>query len=472
LPNWFFESSEFQAANYIWFMGVWKPSLASVAICQQHEGLNREFLKTLPDLADTDIIGSPYSIYEYTLNPVVAKTQETLRRLKTKLNKMGKKLILDFVPNHMSVDTIYLEKYPDLFLHKEDHESLCHNSFLYPKNGRIYFYGRDPYFDGWTDTVQWDFSHPEVLELHKEILMNLSEYCDGLRCDMAMLPLPDVFEKTHRKKAVDYWEPLINHIRSVYPHFIFIGEVYWNREYDLQTLGFDYTYDKVLYDRLSAKDPDALRYHLFAGLDYQNKSLRFLENHDEERAMQTFGEKSIYKFSLLSFLPGMVLYHQGQSEGRLKKVPVQLGRTPKEDRHKIIMQFYDRAFSQISNRSEEVHSFQVQIDSYEYDNFNPLICYGLYYFKQIPLLSGKAKVMHVEILAYNPESKQITGWMKLEENLRKFIHGVMPDTLEIRDITNGDVYQKLKTEIVTKGIYLNLGPENAHWFAMDSDLMK
>ena len=61
----------------------------------------------------------------------------------------------------------------------------------------------------------------------------------------------------------------------------YLAEVYWDREFQLQQQGFDFTYDKRLLDRLHHGDPDEARGHLQADPGYSAKLARFLENHDE-----------------------------------------------------------------------------------------------------------------------------------------------------------------------------------------------
>ncbi len=77
-------------------------------------------------------------------------------------------------------------------------------------------------------------------------------------------------------------------MRERVPGFCFMAEVYWDLEWTLQQQGFDYAYDKRLYDRLREGHARPVREHLLAGLDYQDKLARFLENHDEPRAAATF----------------------------------------------------------------------------------------------------------------------------------------------------------------------------------------
>src|SRR5512132_1770209 len=76
------------------------------------------------------------------------------------------------------------------------------------------------------------------------------------------------------------------------PGFLFMAEVYWDLEWTLQQQGFDYCYDKRLYDRLREGRARPIRDHLVAPLDYQDELARFLENHDEPRAAATFGLRS------------------------------------------------------------------------------------------------------------------------------------------------------------------------------------
>jgi hypothetical protein len=460
-PDWFFQSPEVLAADLVWFMGVWKSSPKSMEICKTHTGLRHEFQKCLPDLRENDILGSPYAIWEYSPNPIVAKGFEGLRKVKQQLNQMGKKLILDFVPNHMSVDTIYLEKHPEYFLQKKEGETVCQNSFYHAPTGKIFFHGRDPYFDGWTDTVQWDFSHPEVLQLHKEILLKIGSVCDGVRCDMAMLPLPDIFEHTHGKYALEYWKPLIESTKDKYNNFLFMGEVYWNREYELQQLGFDFTYDKTLYDRLKNRETFEIKSHLDATIEYQKKSIRFLENHDEERAYNTFQESSISLFALLSFLPGMILYYEGQSEGAIHKVPVQLGRAPQNDTNEIAIEFYKRAFQQIQKRkSKEYLYYNTSFNSYEAIGYNPLI------IKCISVSNSKDPNFSLEILFFNPEDRIISGWFRFDSSICKKLENVSKSELVFTDVVTGESYVFSRYEILEKGIYIKLPPFRSHWFVL------
>ncbi len=422
-----------------------------------HEGLGNEFRKTLSDLQSYDLIGSPYAIYDYKPNPMIAEHILELKQFRYKLNAIGKKLILDFVPNHMAVDSPLVKQYPDLFLYKkEEGAEVCKNSFLH-KNGRIYYYGRDPYYDGWTDTVQWDFSHPQTVKLHAKILSEIVDACDGLRCDMAMLPLEDVFERTHGIRALPYWKELIEGIKETRPDFLFIAEVYWNLEYDLQQLGFDYTYDKTLYDRLKNRDAEGVRLHLEAAEDYQNHSLRFLENHDEERAAETFGELANSNFALLCFLPGSILYHQGQREGKRIKIPVQLSRGPKETKDELTENFYDRAFEQIQkrrNKNLELEIFELKAYDVNYPLKDCIVRAVL-----------NKEDSYIEILILNSYKHEVIGALHLTESIRQMLIDSSLNELILKDILNGESLSREK-EVMLRGMFIRLETGKAHWFSI------
>ena len=85
-----------------------------------------------------------------------------------------------------------------------------------------------------------------------------------------------------------------------------MAEVYWDMEWTLQQQGFNYAYDKRLYDRLREGHARPVREHLLAEIGYQNKLARFLENHDECRAAATFEPAQHQAAAIITFLsPGL-----------------------------------------------------------------------------------------------------------------------------------------------------------------------
>ena len=149
---------------------------------------------------------------------------------------------------------------------------------------------------------------------------------------MAMLMMNKIFERTWgaragEKPASDYWERLIPAIKIQNPDFKFIAESYWDLEWDLQQQGFDFCYDKSLYDRMEHNNTENVRQHLLGEMSYQDKMIRFLENHDEPRAASIFNsQKEKMAAVIVSTLPGAKLLHEGQFEGFKTRVPVFLGR--------------------------------------------------------------------------------------------------------------------------------------------------
>jgi len=330
--------------DWIWFLSVWTTGELGRKVSLENPEWRHEFEQTLPDLKDEDIGGSGFAVADYHVHPGLGG-DEALQRLRARLNKRGLKLMLDFVPNHMGPDHHWLQEHPDYFVKgtEDDLRNAPQNyTRIQGKKGeRVIAYGRDPYFAGWPDTVQLDYSNPATADAMKQELIRIADQCDGVRCDMAMLILPDVFQRTWGRKAVPFWPGAIQAVRKRVPAFRFMAEVYWDMEWTLQQLGFDYAYDKRLYDRLREGNARAVREHFWAGLDYQDKLARFLENHDEPRAAATFEPAQHEAASVITFLsPGLRFFHQGQMEWRLKRISPHLIRGPQEPVHADLLRFH------------------------------------------------------------------------------------------------------------------------------------
>jgi hypothetical protein len=332
--------------DWIWLLSVWQTGPDARLVSRSHREWRHEFEETLPDLREEDIAGSGFAITSYTVHPNLGG-DAALARLRERLLGRGLKLMLDFVPNHMGLGHPWVEDHIEHFIQgtENDLTSAPHNYTRVKSRGgdRILAYGRDPYFSGWPDTLQLDYSNPKLQEAMIAELMRIAKQCDGVRCDMAMLVLPDVFERTWGRRAPLFWPKATTAVRERFQDFMFMAEVYWDLEWTLQQQGFNYTYDKRLYDRLRDGHVGPLRAHLCAAPDYQDKLARFLENHDEPRAAKIFPPEQYQAAAAVTFLtPGLRFFHQGQFEGRKKRISPHLIRGPIEPIDPAIRSFYEK----------------------------------------------------------------------------------------------------------------------------------
>ena len=329
--------------DWLWFLSVWCTGLRAQKISRENPEWRHDFKTTLTDLQEEDIAGSGFAIAGYHVHPDLGG-DEALKRLRERLQKRGLKLMLDFVPNHMGPDHPWVIDHPAYFVSATvndlEKEPLNYTR-IKDADDLILAYGRDPYFSGWPDTVQLDYSNPETVKAMSKELLRISGQCDGLRCDMAMLILPEIFEKTWGRSAQPFWALAIKKVREQHPEFCFMAEVYWDYEWTLQQQGFDYAYDKRLYDRLREGNAKPVREHFYAELKYQDKLARFLENHDEPRAAATFEQKDHEAAAVITFLsPGLRFFHQGQLTGRRKRISPHLVRAPQEAIDTKLQKFY------------------------------------------------------------------------------------------------------------------------------------
>jgi hypothetical protein len=319
----------------VWLMGVWRRSPVGISIALGNDGLVASFASALPDFTPEDVVGSPYCIREYVVDDHLGGPSG-LRTARSELARRGIGLVLDFVPNHVAPDHPWTVDHADRFVEGSQDDLTAQPDAFVMLGGRVLARGRDPYFPAWPDVVQLNAFAPNLRAAVVATLRDIADQCDAVRCDMAMLMMNDVFQRTWGDRAGprpddDYWPTVISAVRETHPDLRFIAEAYWDLEWALQQQGFDYCYDKRLYDRLLSSSPEEVRLHLLADAAYQDGLVRFVENHDEPRLASLVSvdrDKALTVAALTQ--TGARLVHHGQEEGRRVHLPVFLRRYPDE----------------------------------------------------------------------------------------------------------------------------------------------
>jgi hypothetical protein len=340
--------------NAVWLMGVWKRSPEGLRIAVSNPELDAGNRAALPDLRPEDVIGSPYCVRDYIVDERFGGPA-ALAAARAALAQRGVALILDYVPNHVAPDHAWTRERPECLLAGSDEELAEHPDAFIRTAGGIFANGRDPYFPPWPDVVQLNAYSPALREAVADTLLDVANQCDGLRCDMAMLMTNEVFGRTWGERAgsapaEDYWPELIARVKQAHPDLLFMAEAYWDMEWTLQQQGFELCYDKRLYDRLAHDPPESVRGHLQADSSYQERLIRFIENHDEPRAASVFNPAQDRAAAVvMSTLQGARLYYDGQFEGRRTHVPVFLRRAPDEPADPALRAFYERLLRAVAD---------------------------------------------------------------------------------------------------------------------------
>ena len=443
--------------DWIWFLSVWQTGPAAQAISRANPEWHREFEETLPDLKDKDIAGSGFAIQNYTVHRNLGG-DAALARLRKRLAKRGLKMMLDFVPNHMAPDHPWIKSHPEYFVAGTE-DALAREPQNYirvkrKKGNLILAYGRDPYFSGWPDTLQLDYSNPALQEAMINELLKISGQCDGVRCDMAMLVLPEVFERTWGHRPELFWPRAIKKVRDQHQDFCFMAEVYWDMEWPLQQQGFDYTYDKHLYDRLREGNARPVREHLHAALDYQTRLARFLENHDEPRACVSF-DASVHRAAavITYFIPGLRFFHQGQFEGRKKRISPHLVRAPEESPDKGIEEFYDRVLAILRKATVKSGQWQRLTCQPAWDGNGSWDAFIAHSWQG----SGNERMLIA--VNYAPHPSQCYVPLPFPE--------IRNRSVVLKDSLNPVSYIREGNELLERGLYLDLQPWSYHVFDLE-----
>ncbi|NJD57244.1 MAG: alpha-amylase [Nitrospirae bacterium] len=440
----------------IWFMGVWERSPAGIGVAMQNQGLLEDFRRALPDFSAEDNIGSPYCVRRYVVDDHLGGP-EGLAAARRILRERALGLILDFVPNHVAPDHPWVFDHPEYFIRGDKEDLRREPASFFEAGGNVFACGKDPYFPAWPDVLQLNAFEHGLRQAVIETVSSVAGQCDGIRCDMAMLMMNNIFERTWGARAGqkpdgDYWTTVIPAIKKEHPEFRFIAEAYWDKEWELQQQGFDFCYDKKLYDRLEHDNAESISLHLGADLGYQERMVRFIENHDEPRAAATFSsEKGRAAAVVAMTLTGARLLHEGQSQGRRVRLPVFLGRRPVEPVDQDLAAFYQRLLKGIDHDVFRNGQWSLCERSGWPDNQS--------YLNILSWCWSKDEERCLIIVNFSEGTVQAQVHVPWDE--------LRGRTWRLADVLSGDTYDRSGDEMRDSGLYVDLGPWSFHFFSLN-----
>jgi glycosidase len=435
----------------VWLMGVWERSPAGIAIALRNENLLHDFRRALPDFTAADVAGSPYCVRQYEVDAALGG-RAGLAAARKALKDRGMLLLLDFVPNHVAPDHPWVHDHPDYFIAGTPEDAQRAPQEFFEAGGQVIANGRDPFFPPWPDVAQLNAFNVGLRKAVIETLIDIGRQCDGVRCDMAMLMIREIFAKTWGGRAGDvplaeYWMEIISAVKAQHLNMLFMAEAYWDREWELQQQGFDYCYDKRLYDRLEHEGGDSVQQHLSGDVNYQNKLVRFIENHDEPRAAAAFGlDKQRAAAVVVATLPGARLLHEGQFDGRTVRLPVFLSRRPMEFANAALGEFYLKLLNAV--HAEEFQGGEWRMCRRtgwpgNHNHFN-IVAWGW---------RGQSNRLIVVNLSGDAAQARVQWpW-----------DDVAGKTLRMQDAFSGAIYDRDGGEVAGEGLYVDLKPWAFHF---------
>ena len=437
----------------VWFMGVWERSPAGIEISMRNQGLLEDFRRALPDFAAEDNVGSPYCVRRYAVENHLGGPKG-LAAARSMLRERGLRVILDFVPNHVAPDHPWVSDHPEYLVQGNSDDARKDPASFIKAEGKVFACGRDPYFPAWPDVLQLNVFQSGLRQAVIETVSEIADQCDGIRCDMAMLMLNHIFERTWgaragARPANDYWTMVIPAIKTKWPEFKFIAEAYWDLEWELQQQGFDFCYDKKLYDRMEHSDAESVRLHLLADSSYQEGMVRFIENHDEPRAAATFldGKGRAAALAILT-LPGARLLHEGQFEGLTVRLPVFLGRRPVEPVDQDLAAFYRHLLNATNREAFRNGEWRLCERSGWPDNQS---CRNV-----LAWCWEKNNERYLIVINFRQEAAQA--------RVRVPWDALRGKQWRLHDALSGESYDRSGDEMRDAGFYVDLGPWKCHLF--------
>ena len=443
-----------QGFDIVWLMGIWQRSPISRRMNVENPGNVPQFNLALPGWKPSDVISSAYAVTAYVPDQRIGNWA-ALDTAREKLRVRGIALFLDFVGNHTALDDPWMREHPEYYVQASPEEFQKNPSLYYTQStaqGPLYIaLAKDPYFPPWQDVAQLNHFNHALRAAQLADLRTIAAHCDGIRCDMAMLQLNDIFNANWRhllgntpQPEKEFW----TEAHAAVPSLTLLAEAYWGTEQRLLDLGFSYSYDKTLYDALRDHNIPQIRGRLTSFPERQSNFARFMENHDEQRRAVVFpNDRLAADGTLLGTLPGMRFYHQGELEGRRIHLPITLRIAADEPPDPVSKNFFQKIL-QIT-RQDVFHEGKWNLLDVAPEGDAPTDALLVYEWR-----SPKAwKIIAVNLAAYTSQ-----GRVHLADRVSPTQNYIFNDEL------NNVRYDRSGEELHNIGLFIRRDPFQAHLF--------
>ncbi len=357
-----------------WLIGLWERSAASAKIKQL--------------MGNPDAIASAYSLRSYDIAFDLGGEQ-AYRVLRDRAWAFGIRLASDMVPNHMAIDSEWVNNHPERFL-SLDESPFPGYSFNGPdlssdansviqiedhyydrtdaavvfrridrRSGqtKYIYHGNDGTSMPWNDTAQLNYLDPQVRESVIQTILDVARKFPIIRFDAAMtlakkhyqrlwFPQPgaggDIPSRAQHAMTqqqfdqampVEFWREVVDRVAREAPDTLLLAEAFWMMEgYFVRTLGMHRVYNSAFMNMLRNEDNAHYRQLLKNTLEFEPEILKryvnFMNNPDERTALDQFGNGDKYFgiCGLMATLPGLPMFGHGQVEGFSEKYGMEFRR--------------------------------------------------------------------------------------------------------------------------------------------------
>jgi hypothetical protein len=480
--------------THLWLMGVWTLGARGRDWSRKcYHGREDEF-------RCDDIAGSPYAVAGYSVSRKLGG-ESALAKFRGELNQRGLKLLLDFVPNHTALDHPWVKAHPEFYITSDTRREGTTKPNR--SDAKWFAHGASGHDTPWVDTLQLDYRNRDLRRAITDELRAISRRCDGVRCDMAMLVLNEVFARTWREfgppasatpspwgadfsplrpadgetrfadreeqtstrtevdapreqpegwRATEFWTDAMAAVRAQHRDFVFLAEVYWELEERLQELGFDYTYDKRLYDRIVAHDAQGASAFLAALTpEFVSRSAHFLENHDEPRIASLLSPQEHRAAALLILgLPGMRFLHEGQLAGLKVQAHVHFAKRGVEVPDPHVAAFYERLLGVLPRTATGQGRGELLPAQPAWDNNVTQRNFVLVQWQRTPPA--------FDLVVVNLSGERSQCYAPLRPS------GLTEQNWRLTDLLSEEVHERRGAELATRGLYLDLPAHGAQLF--------